>query len=342
MADVGLAEKSGAGDVGRSGPDLLRFPPSKLDDELVVRDGWSRPLEEDLLARELFRQTDRVDRLFIVDSRVVHDADVDAAMEGGGQRLDEGLPGEFIDARAQGLAAFRRVDVRQAGFRQAAREPRRFLVLQAAVAHVIGNRIGQRSVLELGCEAVARHDAAVEPHAVASVVFALSFDLDVDGVSVAQASGRTELRNDRELILDAGRCGVVGPEEALDRLVVRREHVALFPIGRRAVEELDAREEVRRRSGGGAPDSEAAKIVGRLRLGIDSEQHDVRARDGLDMKLTVARGPSHAVHRCVIRRQRDCSRRARSVSLSFSVRQVPSVVDVSFGDCGQRTRLIKS
>ena len=85
MADVGLAEKSGGGKIGRAGPHLDRIAPTReADDELIVRDLRLRTAKGCLLVID--GKTGRLHGGFIgppwfAARVVIDDLDVDATIE---------------------------------------------------------------------------------------------------------------------------------------------------------------------------------------------------------------------------------------------------------------------
>jgi hypothetical protein len=115
---------------------------------------------------------------------VIHDLDIDAAVERLLERMENRLVREFIGGHTQRIASWGFVDVSQAGFEQAARQPDDLWVLG-----IIDVR--WRLVAKLLGEFLAGDSTAVEPHPVRGLVIPFRFGADVEVDLVPRVTGKS-------------------------------------------------------------------------------------------------------------------------------------------------------
>ena len=233
MTDIGLAEKTGRGEIGRAGPHLDRIAAApEADDELVVGDFRPGAAKGDPLVID--RKTRRLHGGFIglsgrVGRVVIDDLDVDATVDGSLELGKDRRVGEFVRRNTKTVAGRRPLDVVQARFEQAAREPNDLRIRR--IVEVLRRRISKL----LG-ELLARDGTAIEPYAVARAFFPflLSLNLELELVLwvAGERAGLAVHRHDPKSIGGAGRRGVVAPQEALDREVLGVEALRLARIVR--------------------------------------------------------------------------------------------------------------
>src|SRR5262249_7544559 len=221
MTNIGLAEKAGGGEIGRAGPhlDWIGAAP-EADDELVVRNFRPGARKGDPLVID--RKTRRLHGGFVglsgrVGRVVIDDLHVDAAVDGSLELVEDRLIRELVRRNAESVADRRPLDVVQAGFEEATREPNDLRV------HRIVDVL-RRGISELLGELLARDRTAIEPYALACAFlpFLLGLNLELELVLrvAGECAGLAVHRRDPKSIGGAGRSTVVAPQEALDRKVL--------------------------------------------------------------------------------------------------------------------------
>ncbi len=148
---------------------------------------------------------------------MIDDLHVDATVDGSFELVEDRRVCELVGRNTETVAGRRSLDVVQAGFEQAAREPndlrvRRIVeVLRCGVSELLG-------------ELLARDGAAIEPYAMACAFlpFLLGLNLELELVLrlAGKCAGLAIHRHDSKSIGCAGCRGVVAPQEALDRKVL--------------------------------------------------------------------------------------------------------------------------
>src|SRR5262249_46704299 len=124
---------------------------------------------------------------------------------------------ELVGRNTETVADRRSLDVVQAGFEQAAREPNDLRVRR--IVDVLG-----RSISKLLSELLGRDRTAIEPNAVACAFFPLFLRLDLEPQLVLRVAGEcaglSVHRQDAKSISRVRCRSVVAPQETLDRKVL--------------------------------------------------------------------------------------------------------------------------
>src|SRR5262249_40492756 len=157
----------------------------EMDDELVVRDLGSGAAKGGLLV--INRKTGRLHGRFVGSSGcvarvVIDDLHVDATVDGSLELVEDRRVCELVGRKTETVAERRSLDVVQAGFEQAAREPNDLRVRR--IVDVLG-----RSISKLLSELLGRDRTAIEPNAVACAFFPLFLRLDLEPQLVLRVAG---------------------------------------------------------------------------------------------------------------------------------------------------------
>src|SRR5262249_37556829 len=221
---IGLAEKARGGEIGRTCPHLDRVGGApEMDDELVVGGLGSGAGKGGLLV--INWKTGRLHGRFVwasgrVARVVVDDLHVDATVDGSLELVEDRRVCELVGRNTETVADRRSLDVVQAGFEQAAREPNNLGVRR--IVDVLG-----RSISKLLSELLARDRTAIEPNAMACAFFPLFLRLDLEPQLVLRVAGECAglavHRQDAKSIGRVRHRAVVAPQETLDRKVLGLE-----------------------------------------------------------------------------------------------------------------------
>jgi hypothetical protein len=156
---------------------------------------------------------------------------------------------------------------------------------------------------ELAGEGLARDRAQVEPYPVAPVDRLLGADVDAQSRLRLQCARLTVHRHDGEAIARVRLRGVVAPQKALDRRVLRAETGGLRRIVRATgvlgvrddgLEDLQRAQPLFTRIGGAhhrAFEAEAHQAVPGLLGAVQRDQHRVRAGDRSDLEMPHGHRP---------------------------------------------------
>ena len=308
MADIGLAEESGGGEIGRPRPNLDRVGAAlQPHDELVVGNLGQRALVGDALVVD--RKPGRlhgafVRGLFRIRRVVIDDLDVDTLLDQRTQRVEDRGVGELIGRDAKRIAGFGLVDVFKTGFQQTARQP-----FHRGIVGVVD--ILRRLVVKLLGVFLASDRTAVEPNPVRFAVrpLLLGPDLEPDGVLAigSQRAGRAVHRLHYKAVQRIRGGRIVAPEKALHgefvgverrRLVRMSGIMCLLGVGHDRLEDL-LRAQIARapavRADYLALEGEAFQAFAPGFGAIERDQDRVRAGNRLGLEIAVAPADAHAL-----------------------------------------------